>query len=127
MQRIFLIDRKDRVPRILVWLFLPAAISILALSAYSLIFSIVLGPSSDFNFLLHLPLTNRNCSDCMGCIYGHRGCSSLVCYVGLLGDKREIISQSQSCMVSSFALGDALWRSDLSDLHLEERHPQYFI
>ena len=50
-----MVNNNFRVPRILTWLILPSAISLVVLTLYSLILLAVLGPSSDFNFLQWLP------------------------------------------------------------------------
>ena len=55
MRTVFVLNHTVRVPRALVWLLLPAAVSLTVIMAFSLIASLVLGPSSDFNFLEWLP------------------------------------------------------------------------
>ena len=55
MRRVFILNDTIRVPGALVLSILPAAISLALFAAYSIICSIILGPSSDFNFLLWLP------------------------------------------------------------------------
>jgi hypothetical protein len=50
-----MLNNRVRLPYALVWALLPAAISLALLSTVSLVLSIVLGPSSDFNFLQWLP------------------------------------------------------------------------
>ena len=55
MRRSFVLNRAVHIPPALVWLTLPAAVSLVVLMAYSLIASLILGPSSDFNFMELLP------------------------------------------------------------------------
>lgn len=55
MPRTFVLNRTIRLPRFLVWLILPAAISLTIMLAYSIAISLILGPSTDFNILQWFP------------------------------------------------------------------------
>lgn len=50
-----MLNNTVRIPGVLVWSILPAAVTLMVALVYSVAISLILGPSTDFNFLQWLP------------------------------------------------------------------------